>query len=87
MNRQQKYYEKNKELVKQRVREKRQKLKVETDVETSVETSVETTTEILLIFEYKRMLEYQKTHNDYMLWVTKITSVLEELKNNKRTMV
>jgi hypothetical protein len=33
------------------------------------------TIEILLINEYRRMLEFQNTHNSYMIWITKINLV------------
>ena len=45
----------------------------------SPETKKKTCIETLLMLEYQRMMEYQKTHNDYMLWITKIYQVHQEL--------
>ena len=41
--------------------------------------------EIQIIQEYKKILEFQNTHNSFMLWITKINFInIEILKNQPK---
>ena len=81
MNRQQKYYLKNKELVKQRVKNSRTKVKTNTDgTDAKVETKVKTNTtdyNFNVYYEYNllNVLMHKQQFNPFLIWYLKIQEV------------